>query len=164
MKKYLLLFSLLFWTGSAFAYVNVNGELVCPNAKKEGKSLICQVQLANHGCSDVKITRGVALFAGNSSGTVSGIGIWGPWVRNILANKIIPAGDAAECAANGGSYAATPGTLTSAVLIIDPAPAGIAPTVGTAIVEMELTELNPAATDPNDDIVVNAMVQILPSP
>ena len=153
MKKYLILFSLLFWVGSAFA-LNVDGELVCPDARKEGTRLECEVQLANYGCSDVKITRGTARFVGNSGGTLFGMGIYGPYVRGILTNQTIPAGDCAG----------TPGTFTSPVLIADQLPP-IAHTVGTATVQIELTDLNPAVNpkDAKDSISVEASVQVLPS-
>ena len=147
------------------ATAQVDGKLVCPNARREGARLVCEVQLANYGCSEVKITRGTAMFVGNSGGTLFGMGIYGPFVRGILTNKTIPAGDAGECAANFDRFAITPGTFTSQILIIDPVPAGIAPTAGTARVQMELTDLNPGANlnDAKDSISVEASVQVLPS-
>jgi len=163
MKKYLLLFSLLFWASSAFA-VSVDGELVCPDTKKEGEKLACKVQLANYGCSDVKITGAMVMFVGNSGNTLGGMGIWGPYVRSFLNNEIIPAGDPDECASNGGFFATTPGTFASNIKIIDPVPS-VSPTVGAATIQIELTDLNPLdPSDADDDIGLDAMVEVLPSP
>ena len=167
MKKYLLLFSLLFFASSAFA-ANIEGELVCPDAKQEGTKLVCSVQLANYGCSDVKITRSMVMFIGNSGNTLGGTGIWGPYVRGFLTDKIIPAGDQDECISNGGFFATTPGTFASNIKIIDPVPPSIAPTAGVAILRIEFTNLVPEEDpsfpyiDLDESISVNAMVEILP--
>ena len=100
----------------------------------------------------------MAMFVGNSSGTLGGTGIWGPFVRGFLTNKIIPA--AVDCAV----FPVTPGIFTSNIRIIDPVPS-VAPTVGAAMLEIELTELNPFnPLDADDSISIKAMVEVLPSP
>ena len=111
----------------------VDGKLVCPAAWKEGARLVCKVQLVNDGCDAVITTRGMAAFVGNRSGTLGGMGIWGPFVRGILSNKTVSAGDCMG----------TPGTFTSQVLIVDPVPTGIAPTVGAAMVQIEGSYITP---------------------
>ncbi|MDH4230609.1 MAG: hypothetical protein OEW04_01100 [Nitrospirota bacterium] len=66
-------------------------ELACPASVKVNQSLTVKVNLYNRDChSSVRVDRFIMSVVGNSNGTLSGLGIFGPYNRSLGTPKEVP--------------------------------------------------------------------------
>jgi len=85
--------------------IPIGVQLACPASVKVGQPLTVTVNLYNWDCYDsLSINRFMMIVMGNANGTLSGLGIFGPYNRSLSTPKVVPP---AVCGST-----TTPGTVT----------------------------------------------------
>ena len=110
-------------------------ELACPASVNVGNPLTVTVNLYNWDCyASISVDRFMKIVMGNANGTLSGLGIFGPYYQKLGAPKVVPP---ATCDASG----TTPGSLTPFNLtVMNAVPTSLSGKMATVIVEATTTK------------------------
>jgi hypothetical protein len=70
----------------------VGVQLACPASVKAGQPLTVTVNLYNWDCYEsMNVSRFMMSIIGNANGTLSGLGIFGPYNRSLSTPRVVPA-------------------------------------------------------------------------
>ncbi|MDH4231705.1 MAG: hypothetical protein OEW04_06710, partial [Nitrospirota bacterium] len=107
-------------------------QLACPVSVQQGTALTVTVYLYNQDCySSVSVDRFMASVMGNTDGTLSGLGLFGPANKAYSVTKVVPP---ATCDAYGTVI--TPGTVAAFTMTVNSAvPSSLSGKMATVDIE-----------------------------
>ena len=115
--------------------IAVGVQIACPASVKVGKPLTVTVNLYNWDCYEsISVNRFMMRVMGNADGTLSGLGIFGPYNRPLGTPKPVPA---ATC----DTSETTPGTVTPfSLTVMSAVPASLSGKMATVDIEAITTK------------------------
>lgn len=134
MRNVLILFVATSFLGAQSALaLDINIDLLnCPLTVQAGSPVVVNMLLESEECFDVSFPRTFVAIVGNTDDSVGGIGIFGPFARNVSGT--IPAVE--ECF----TWPTVPGRLGPLpVTITNNVPASLVGTVAAIVVSIEAT-------------------------